>query len=471
MEKKDTNKTLIIVIIALAAIFCCLLVSCCAFTFYAASRMDSKEMSRIINDSLPSGSPFVSGSETAQTASETLDFTDIDESELNGLSPEEYEIIQVTEQTRGLTVEPKMAPIYQTVDELRQDLMDDLAEVTDEEFAEELGMYTVLGFAPKDFDLRQFYVDMYSEQIAGFYDPEDNTMHLIGDDSPYENAMTLSHEYTHYLQYNQPEFKDTLNYDDDFCEENGETCLIIDALVEGDAVLTETLTDAASLLEGYEGDTGSTAESGVFDNAPKFFQDSLLFPYSYGFDFMFYQYMKGGFDAVNELYLKLPQSIEQIMHPEKYLKDLPVNVNVDPYRAVIEKNGKLIREDVMNESDVMMLLSSGYNKDWQLSERQASTGAEGWGGGTYLFGTYEDKPLFFTKLVWDTEEDAKEAETVFGLYSDKRFGQKQGANSWKDAEGTEVYLIRQRDVLYYMILPEGFNSRELLDLIENRSII
>ena len=471
MEKKDTNKTLIIVIIALAAVFCCLLVSCCAFTLYSVSKMDSSELSRIINESNATGGPTVPVSEAAQTVSETVDLSTIDESELNGLSREEYEIIRVTEQTRGLTAETKLAPIYQTVDELRQDLMDQLAEVTDEEFAEELGMYKVLGFAPEDFDLRQFYVDMYSEQIAGFYDPDDNTMHLIGEDSPYENAMTLSHEYTHFLQYNQPEFQDTLKYDDDFCEENGETCLIIDALVEGDAVLTETLTDAGSLLEGYEEDPGSTAEASVFENAPKFFKDSLLFSYSYGFDFVFYQYMKGGFDAVNDLYINLPQSIEQIMHPEKYLKDLPVHVNVDPFRTVIEKNGKLIREDVMNESDVMMLLGSGYNENWQLSERQAATGAEGWGGGSYLFGQFEDKPLFFTKLVWDTEKDAEEAETVFALYSDKRFGQQVETNSWKDEAGTQVRLIRQGDVLYYMILPEGFNSRNLLDLIENRSII
>ena len=80
---------------------------------------------------------------------------------------------------------------------------------------------------------------MYTEQIAGFYDPKTNQMYLIENESSYDNALTLAHEYTHFLQYNNPNFSQTLKHDDDYCIYNPENCLVIDAIIERDATLTE----------------------------------------------------------------------------------------------------------------------------------------------------------------------------------------------------------------------------------------
>ena len=130
----------------------------------------------------------------------------------------------------------------------KKTILESLTKDWDEDFKNELGLYTILGFAPKDFDLRQFYVDLYTEQIAGFYDPEENQMYLIEDISPYENALTLAHEYTHYLQYNTPEFEKTLVYDDSYCDDHGEECMIINSIIEGDASLTEGLIEPEKIM-------------------------------------------------------------------------------------------------------------------------------------------------------------------------------------------------------------------------------
>ena len=463
MNDKDSNKTLLIVILAIVAVCGCMASSCCAVTFLVLSRMDRNKISSIVTEnSFEEAEIEIPETESTEENTEAELITDD-----NGLTPEELQIIKSTEEKRGIEAEEKMAPVYKTQEELRQYLMDQLSEVTDEELADELGLYSILAFAPADFDLRQFYIDMYTEQIAGFYDPDENEMFLIEDISPYENALTLAHEYTHYLQYNNPEFDETLNYEDEFCENNGETCLIIDAIVEGDATLTENLIDAEeTILKGQNKPSDDSASSSnVYEQAPKFFQDSLIFPYVYGFDFVLHYYLVGGFDEVNKLYTELPQSVEQIMHPEKYLKDAPIDVTLEPFRSMISKDFEIVKEDVMNESDIMMLLGSAYNEEWQLSERQASAGADGWGGGSYIFARNEGKPLFFTKIVWDSEKEAEEAETTFELYSDKRFGEQTSENQWSDENGNSVYLIRQDDILFWMILPDSFEADSFVDLI------
>lgn len=462
MEKdnKESNKTLIIVIAAVAALCGCLFISCCAATFFAASRIGKTTIAEVLDTA---NIPVVE-EEMAELQTEAVP---------EGFTQEEIQIMRAAEKTRGLKSNEDLAIAYKTDDDLREYFMDGLKEVSDEELADELGLYEILAFAPKGFDLRQFYVDLYTEQTAGFYDPDENTMYLQTDASPYDNALTLAHEYTHYLQYNNPDFDETLNYDDSFCEENGETCIVIDAIIEGDASLTENLVDVKGTILKNNGDAsdGTVPDSSVYDSAPKFFQDSLIFPYLYGFDFVAHYYLQGGFDAVNKLYTELPQSIEQIMHPEKYLNDAPIDVSLEPFKSMISRDFDIVREDTLNECDIMMLLGSAWNEEWQLSERQAKAGADGWGGGSFIYARSDEKPLFFSKIVWDTEKDAEEAETTFRMYSEKRFGEQTGTDTWTDEDGSSVYLIRQNDILYWMILPDNFDHGNFVDLVRHGSIL
>ncbi len=510
-----SNKTIVIIIAAIAAICCCWLVSCCAGTLFVLSRQSVEET---VQDYYNNGSdqPILENAEPAATATPVVETETVKETveetveeavptetateeaveaeaapteeapvemkveitaepvgETRPLSEVEEFIIDMTEMTRELSTDQKFAPVYLTTDELREQLMNDINAETDEEYAKENGLLRILGFVPENFDLKQFYVDLYAEQIAGFYDTEKNQMYLMSDLSDYENATTLAHEYTHYLQYNTPKFAEGLNLDSAPDDEYGERSIIISALVEGDATLVEALLDTDDLLEDYDedydyDDDDYETSSDVFDSAPKYFQDDLLFPYYYGFDFVWYMYAQGGWDAVNKLYENVPESVEQIMHPEKYLKDHPVDINPEPFRSAIVKDEKdIIAETVLNEADILQLFTSGYKDDWRISDRQAAVAAEGWGGGYYLYTSNADGELLFAKTVWDSEYDAEEAETAFKLYSDARFETAVSKSEWKDADGSSVYLIRQDDILYWMILPEGFNSADILDLINN----
>ena len=180
----EKEKTILIVVVALLFLCGCFLMSCCAGSLLLISRMDRDSIIEVLNESSFSSQLNADN----QTEEIQISDSDWDERDENGLTNVEKLVIDSTEKARGLSSQTKFAPAYQTEDELREFMTDQLEDVTDDELEDELGLYNILGFVPKDFDLRQFYVDLYTEQIAGFYDPEENKMYLIEGDTPYNNA-------------------------------------------------------------------------------------------------------------------------------------------------------------------------------------------------------------------------------------------------------------------------------------------
>lgn len=477
MDNKEKNTTLIIVIIAIILMIGCVLSICCAAGVFFLLRDDS---SSLVNNLVEKEDAFIekidpSATDNPSEPSEPAETETVAPSDENtdSLTAGQLKIIERCEKIRGLSSSEKMAPIYQTQDELRAYLTDELyAGVTEDEFNDEHDLYTILGFTPEDFDLEQFYLDLYTEQIAGFYDQDTNKMYLIKGGSEIENSLTLAHEYTHFLQFNTPEFAKTLKYDDSYCDEEGEMCVILEAITEGDATLTEYLLQAEKDLNLNQNDTSNeTEDSSIFDSAPKFFQDSMLFPYQYGFDFVSNQYMKGGFKSVNQLYLDPPASVEQIIHPEKYQKDEPTDVNIEPFVNLIGQNSELGYGNVLNEADLTWLFGSAYKEEWRLSEQQASSAAAGWDGGSFQFARCDGKSLFFSKTVWDTKKDAQEAYQAYSQYSKLRFGDPQEGGYWVDEDGFRVDLIQQDDIVFWMITPDTFDAQPLLDLINGGSAL
>jgi hypothetical protein len=60
---------------------------------------------------------------------------------------------------------------------------------------------SLLGLLPPDFDLKNFYNQLYSEQIAGFYDSETGEIYVVkGETFGISEKMTYAHEFTHVLQ-------------------------------------------------------------------------------------------------------------------------------------------------------------------------------------------------------------------------------------------------------------------------------
>lgn len=337
------------------------------------------------------------------------------------------EVEDETEEIRGLTELEPIDVRFMTNAELEQKLIEELTEdYTPEEWARDESLLKLLGFLEENDDYYDIMLGLYTEQIAGFYDPEEKYLALISGEetlSAYDR-LTLSHEITHALQdqyyhldkppYDNP---DSTDYDADFAA----SCL-----VEGDATLTMTLyqetftsEDYAEILEEY-GDVETTQ----FDNAPQYIQNSLLFPYTQGETFVSKLFKRGEFEAVDAAYSDPPTSTEQVLHPEKYFaREMPVPVECPEITSSLGEGWTLADTNVLGEFDIDELLMT------ELSETDADDGAEGWGGCQYRFysnaGSGEN--LLVIDLKWDTPEEAEEFAGLFGEYVENRYGQEEGS--------------------------------------------
>src|SRR5688572_7534481 len=69
-----------------------------------------------------------------------------------------------------------------------------------QELAGEEAVYKTLGLIPQSLDLRKFLLDLYTEQIVGFYDPAKKVLYVV-EGAPREIArITVAHELIHALQ-------------------------------------------------------------------------------------------------------------------------------------------------------------------------------------------------------------------------------------------------------------------------------
>lgn len=337
------------------------------------------------------------------------------------------------------------------------------ADYSDEEAQQDAIVLSALGLLPQDFDLKQFYTDLYSEQIAGYYDDEIKTMFVVeGMGFGGAEKTTYAHEYTHVLQDQVYGFDDTLDMSEEACQVDSEKCAAIQALVEGDAVTTELLwfqnyaskQDYNDLVEVYE-----NYESPVMDSAPPYIEADLYFPYEAGQVFVESFTNEGGYDRLAEVYANLPVSTEQILHPERYPEDTPIPVDLPDMSDILGDDWSLYDQNVMGEWYTYLILNQAYEPSWQLSDPQASAAAEGWGGDAYAVYLNEDNDqvVFILDYFWDTTADADEFAAAFKTYAGYRWDNADpnlsGHTTWIGEDGV-VDFFQAGDRTMWVIAPD-----------------
>jgi hypothetical protein len=321
-----------------------------------------------------------------------------------------------TVRLRGLLPMEDVARAFPTRADLVAYLDDALGtELTPEYVARAMRFFTIFDFLPAETDLVQTYLDLYEDQVAGFYDTDTQTMNVIrmggalsDDRLPLLDRIIFVHEYTHALQdqhFGLDALMEGLGDDTD-------AQLARVALVEGDASLVmnnytieETERDPIGAMVELMSGAAQAGNLTLPEGTPQILGASLLWPYEAGAVFVEALYREGGWEAVNAAYANPPASTEHIYHPERYLAgDMPVVVELPDQADALGEGWALADRDTMGEFYIRQFIGQHY----PVREEIARAG-EGWGGDTLAVYTGPDGVLAWAlQTVWDTPADRDE---------------------------------------------------------------
>jgi hypothetical protein len=282
--------------------------------------------------------------------------------------------------------------------------------------AEELTLKK-FGLAPPDFDLAKTTVDLLTEQAAAFYDFHEKKLFITETAAGDSLELALAHELAHALAdqgFNLAKYTRQGSNSDD-----GSTARL--AVMEGQATwaMTEyTARQNGQTLKGHpelEASMAALSDSGgsefpVFDNAPLYLRQTLVFPYTKGMLFQGALIDRNGQDAFAEPFRQPPVSTQQIIHPTKYL----ANEKPDPPalpEAQLPHGYKGLVNGTLGELEHQILLEQYAGKE------QSREIAPHWRGS--VFELRENKKAARVVLLyavkWDSDEAARQ---YFAAYRD-----------------------------------------------------
>jgi hypothetical protein len=248
-----------------------------------------------------------------------------------------------------------------------------------EELTADESVLKLLQLIGKDVDYTKTLDAILAGGVLGFYDDEAKELFVGGGGSatldPATKA-TLAHELTHALTDQHFDFGTRSQALDD--ADKTEEVAAFSALIEGDAELVANLWQERHLSERErrQASSGSTADPGVYANAPPYLLASLFFPYEDGLNFVEGRYKAGGFAEVDKAYRNPPTSTENILHPETYVAGQAATPPPLPDVAAATGCGK-VDTGTLGEFDMAQVLAR------KLPRTDAENAAAGWNGDAY----------------------------------------------------------------------------------------
>lgn len=262
-------------------------------------------------------------------------------------------------------------------------------ELPEEEARKTVASYALLGLVPDTLDLRALLLGLYTEQVAGFYEPDSTTLFILDDQPAAVLQPLLVHELVHAVQDQSADLEALT--DPHLGNDQGTAA---QAAIEGHAtlVMLEYLTEqmrgapvdlgkvpdfAGSLrpaLEGMQGQFPTLA------GAPPVVRLTLLFPYVEGAGFV--QDLWSRMGRVAPFGPNLPSSTEQILTRDRGDPPVRLTLSVEGWRSV--------------HQDDLGRFEAGIFLDTHLGAGQGRL-ATGWGGDRYAL---VERPGGARGLAW-----------------------------------------------------------------------
>lgn len=367
---------------------------------------------------------------SAATTTTMATTTSLSGGEAGSVSEEIQALIAVTEELRGRRFLEPVEVTLVSAEEMEARIRANLQEeIKPEDVAVEQAFARLLGILPNTVDLAAAIEDLYAEQVAGYYDGDTGELVVVGGEelTPLGRSIVV-HELVHALA--DQHFGMSAALDELVEAGRYHQAAALQALAEGDAtyfqmVYLQELTpdeQVQAMLESFQADTT------VLDSLPDWFGEDLAFPYEWGFGFVSRLVQEGGTAAVDQAYLLLPTTVEQIMHPTAYFTLEPAQPVVLPATAL--EGYEVYEEGEFGEWNLMLYLLEG------VGDGDATVAAAGWGGDAYRLHWNGTEVAFAYLFEGDTPRDGEELATA--LVSSLRANMAVGSPVTDEAAGSTL---------------------------------
>ncbi len=330
-----------------------------------------------------------------------------------------------------------------------------------EELKGEETAYKLFGLLPDSLDLRTFLLAVLTEQVIGYYDPATKVLYVVNGTDEKTVGITVTHELVHALQ-DQYVSLDSIQK----ATSDNDRLTAAQAVIEGQAQFEQLATmggganSLALRVGGREQLRDMIRESmnsmPVMATAPMMIQESLLFPYLSGADFV--QRFKEKKGKSNPL-TNIPRSTEQILHTDAYFSTPPDEPTVITLPA--PRGATKVYENDIGEFGARLVMFQ-QSKD----QNSAARAAMGWDGDRYVVVKNASGTGMVWVTVWDTTLEAAEFSDGMIRTTTKRTGMAErveaagGATIQPKGRTITIFprIINGRAAVIYSDYPTGMSG-------------
>ncbi len=301
-------------------------------------------------------------------------------------------------------------------------------------------VYEALFLVDEDTTVAEVRERLYSGSVAGYY-AANRIVIVTSNTSDVEvRPDTLAHELTHALQDQRLSVGPRGGSLD---RRNAYT-----SLIEGDANYVQDRYvercagdwDCLPLPTANDGDGGDRGASGEFGFFLTFYA-----PYSEGPTLIgdLIDRANGSWTTVDDAWKSPPVSTEQVIHPERYPDEEPLEVTVADRSGLdwrpVEYDGR--RSETVGEVGVFaMLWANGVVPEESLYDdatryNYSHPASEGWGGDRLRAYRNGDQYGYVWKTVWDTDHDARQFQSAYRSVLDRYGAEALGEGRYRIDEG------------------------------------
>jgi hypothetical protein len=304
-------------------------------------------------------------------------------------------LLPVLERISGL---PALAPVRlerRSREEARRYVIHRLdAELPPHELERMHDAYAAFGLLPDTLDLRELLLDVYTEQVIGYYDPEERVLVVVAGVPRDALATVIAHELVHALQDQHFGLESVMRqgaHRGDDRDNDRQTAAA--AAIEGHATLSmillavegrlgrpaaaAELPDVAAEFRAARA-AGGEEEFPSLRRAPAVLRESLLFPYFAGAGFVQALWIaaeRRGEARPPPFGERLPRSSAEVIHPEERFLRRRLEP-VTPALAGPPAGWRTLYEDNLGELETGILLREHLGPG-------ADAAARGWVGDRY----------------------------------------------------------------------------------------